>query len=1622
MAVLLLISPFLAAQQQPGEVVVTFKNRTPNAVELYWIGADGSPVSYGEIPAGEDKVQRMNAGHIWNAVQGEKVLKEFTAGSGPRQEVEIKQGFFGRLSTRISDKIKALKGKGVDPRRRPDPPQRGAPPDDRFAPPVGPGPQPTDPSRRQPQLVAVTFSNPSRSQLLLYVADPAGGDPIPQGVIEAQSRLRVDSYPGNEWLIAMQFPQRVREIGTYLASAEPNQVFAIPESAILEARRPNQPTANQSAVSVTFTNSMSQIVDVFVVTNPDPNVAPEAAGQLEPRTSATLSAYPGTQWVFGMAGAQVSSFVTSAEPQQRFDITSSVAPVVAPVAPVVPGTADMVNVTFENKTATTAYLYVQNNNSADYMGELPAGGTVPRDSYPGNVWLFGDKDGIPLEVSYTATAQARQSFVLEAQQTPVAPDPDPLSVTFRNKTAQKVRLYSTNEVGAPAYVAEIPAGGSSTQKTHDKARWIFGDEQGEAIAGYDATSAAQQSYDLTITERQDEPERAVTIQTTGTEPAFPLSRYKGTPATAPVDPTGVWTTSAINFTRNVQVKNLGPAETVASMIANVAKLPPEKQGKSFDKPNLPHRAAYIITRVEDGVYQLSESNGLSNANRLTYITRTAGNPNVYYIFARTDLTNEDNKQEWTENNASSRRFIFTAPDTMMDNFGIDIWAEARKSTVRLPRAAPAPDVVNVTGTWMYGEEGESYKVPHARSAHTIKNATKMAETAGMDSQEVFLQSPEASTTQISALIGSEERILRMQFEAGSSIIYQQLEGHPNVFFRLFGHRQDGTGDPTGGSAVVPYLGREDYRGEEMAQWLILTGPQSAVLENGGAARLSNALGRYSPTVPMTLKNRLRFNPEGLWGPKDSTGETIAVSWDSAGGLMTTFNTSKKFWRFRIVPGGYEATGSYDALGNPLGVVPPADRRLILNTDGTLKLGAKVFARVTDTNEPPAPPVPPMEWEGPWKSTDGTMELTISAGHDYPLLLEFKKGSPLGERNLWSLVRVDGPPETLKAKNVLLRQDQTITSRAFSSVEVVAAIPDDIGIFQSTGRNDITISVPLASGNTVVSFTRSFGTGINQTVALIDDPAYNAWKGIKQPSVINRIQEQPNTYGSAPRSNTQALEDAMCGYHIQRMNPNCLVERGTSGGNARIFQHLDFNSKYYTLADSGAIPPVFLYGKDGTAGGGNTTTMYFSQKERSKGYTVSVSADSGSVGGSGGYSEAATNLDSTNSVSIINMKWKASYFLSLNKSEVKLERQFIDAVMALQPGDFAGYGQFFETWGTHYPLSTLYGAKLIGETIMSAQKAAENFSSNWNVGVTLTKSGGGNPGGSGGVQYAKTSSAASAVETSDSKTWYFGVGGTVTGETVITSDSEAKPIKVRLQPIWELVLPRLFEVQRGDDAKAADITRRREEMKTMLEAHLNLVRPPADLQRAPRVFRCVCEGISIVDGAEWGTNAYNYADLYTSDRNGVAMYLFRNGTWLRTESLIKCTSVIGWYGDPLGKDLRIEYAVVPDLIQDASGTVTGVDYHLDQYQFSISGSLWDADTRGDLFDLDPDDRLGIENNGRSIDWAINVYKRTPSFDLTYSGDGTFGNVNVKYRIEEVHYDKAAASVLPEMPAFPTFVGQ
>lgn len=388
-----LIAGIFLAEAYAQQVATTFKNRTSSTVELFWMGADGVGKSYGEIAPGDQKRQAMNAGNLWQVRQGTKVLKEYKATTAKEQTVEVKAGFLERV---IGIAKGANQPQTTNQAKSGNNPGTPAMPPAPAAPVNPPAPVTTG-------SVTVTVVNSSVAPLNLYEDAPDSPEPVHLGNIPAKSQYAVKCDPGTEWILAYEGTA----LASYTASRKTAQTFALPEEVvtiIAEAASGTDP----AAVVVTFTNPHAQTVDVYLVVNPDPNVAPTLFATIGANDSLELEMSPETQWVFGIGGNQVGEYAATGAKSQAYTIANASMSQDVPV----------VDLTLNNKTGQEVGLYfVTEELDADGkkklqpVGSIAAGDSVVQPSYIGSTWVFAVGDS-PIG-DYTATNEAKQAKDIE---------------------------------------------------------------------------------------------------------------------------------------------------------------------------------------------------------------------------------------------------------------------------------------------------------------------------------------------------------------------------------------------------------------------------------------------------------------------------------------------------------------------------------------------------------------------------------------------------------------------------------------------------------------------------------------------------------------------------------------------------------------------------------------------------------------------------------------------------------------------------------------------------------------------------------------------------------------------------------------------------------------------------------------------------------------------------------------------------------------------------------------------------------------------------------------------------------------------------------------------------------
>ncbi|HCS54031.1 MAG TPA: hypothetical protein DIW81_21000 [Planctomycetaceae bacterium] len=254
------------------------------------------------------------------------------------------------------------------------------------------------------------------------------------------------------------------------------------------------------------------------------------------------------------------------------------------------------------------------------------------------------------------------------------------------------------------------------------------------------------------------------------------------------------------------------------------------------------------------------------------------------------------------------------------------------------------------------------------------------------------------------------------------------------------------------------------------------------------------------------------------------------------------------------------------------------------------------------------------------------------------------------------------------------------------------------------------------------------------------------------------------------------------YRFDKMHPYLLYQTGVQ--KRQIFE----SPKEYYYEDR-TYPTLFYFNRHNIGGSNRSGQVFFSESDRQKAFSASASVEASgygvSVGLEGSYGENSGTTSSTENTSVYISSYRARYWLTLNKENVKLTQDFRNLVLTNR-----NPRRFLEDVGTHYPLAVLYGSQAFMDQRVTETSLTKTLGNDWGAGVTAS-------GGAFGVSAAVSanynqSSSSAKTDTSkfESETLVV-VGGESIAADAGTSDRDAMPIKVVLRPIYELIRPELF---------------------------------------------------------------------------------------------------------------------------------------------------------------------------------------------------------------------------------------
>jgi len=479
------------------------------------------------------------------------------------------------------------------------------------------------------------------------------------------------------------------------------------------------------------------------------------------------------------------------------------------------------------------------------------------------------------------------------------------------------------------------------------------------------------------------------------------------------------------------------------------------------------------------------------------------------------------------------------------------------------------------------------------------------------------------------------------------------------------------------------------------------------------------------------------------------------------------------------------------------------------------------------------------------------------------------------------------------------------------------------------------------------------------------PVSIPWRSYLQPEVPPVFFDSPDEFGRGFVNDPLHPEHhSRKGYNVLRMNPANLLEKGTVSYAPPVFRPMDPNSLKYRLEGGYRVPHEFLFSDVPQAATQSTTQSYFSESERRKGMSVGVSGNvqvgPAKIGASAEHSTERTILEGSGRVSIVSSKFFSSYWLTLVKARARLHPQFIEWVMTRLPGaDEGEFKRFFETFGTHYPLSTLYGGKAMQEALVLTEKFAAK--------ATTTTGGGVDVNGIGGkVSVSDMESLRKEDESKKERAVFLGGDGTNFDTWSSGSEKRFAPIRVDLHPIWELIRPELLP---GFPRERVIALQSR--MKSMLDEYLRQGAADAAIDAQPRVVDVTIEDLQVVSGDDgWddgkgGPDLWGFIDLQVT-RTGLPDPLERTILWdTSREKAVSDVTILD-----LSAHRTRRLTLNPTISRDAMGGRVAME-GLSSTTVQLRVLLWDKDE-----DFAFKDR-GLFPNFMAF---FNTYQETPASQI------------------------------------------
>ncbi|MEM6915131.1 MAG: MAC/perforin domain-containing protein [Verrucomicrobiota bacterium] len=1173
-------------------------------------------------------------------------------------------------------------------------------------------------------------------------------------------------------------------------------------------------------------NDHNEVILVYAWNPEEQNWIPEPFLELQPGDRDNLAMFPGNRWGGTSAsGVFLGEYVSSESEDQRIDISALSVPTANPTSE----PEELIG-TFTNTRSDSVQIFALDPQTNQWIDEpylsLGPGESDQLTMYENSVWLLMEKE-TPLG-EYVSTAEPEQAidiaaFATSAGATALSMSSESLlEGTFFNSRPSSVAIYALDPttgtwIEPPYHI--LPPGEEAPQAMLPGNQWLVMEGE-ESLGIYVTTDAATQTIDT-----GNLPSDPTNTTTEGAIEPSPLA----------VDPSGKWEwIDSSSFNGTVQINDSG-----GNIFLN------------FDGKN------WFGLRRE-GIINIYDSPEGQNSDRFT-LTLVSNSEAALFLPGRPEGTQverlqrvpKDPEGDWTRISDEAPFKITKAA------FGLELINELRETEIWLTNTE-VPDAYLYDHTLIDGERIDTPQksgrslvmitdddIQVSGNGEIIYGLEKGASPALHVATRLLIGQWTASDGQIYDFDDSDPGLLRMGLSRDNYDEFRIDPGDSNRYLYSYSRRN----------------GRRFNDSEKDEFILILQGSDKAALKREGFQTESIETYRKGTTKESLIdltgnwiwdptgRKNFQASDEGvrsvsLVHSKDETEPGITMvensfpEWrderrteeDHKGVLGTrqtfSYNSDNHFFdgpsSYQDLDFYYKKTRDNWARREQKTPTSKEFSRLSFSTRdrGELLVGGKTthLLRVLEADPPTLShtaysiDVNETTWEG-FEGSEKAFTIHFLQGGTglvgfYPFdqdrcFTAFLKR--VGSKLVYQEYKQPIKPEPGVSQEEIHRRANITLRVDFHS--------DTSGTYTIDENGSIrTISLKrIAEGESISSY-------------LTPDLSYEEW--LKE----DYIGPSPNTVVQDSRSGEDFSQPPLrgqwihciTGYSAPFVNPlNLAEEKGTRlGENSFIFENPSLTRYYYSTPGFEYSVPLMFHPTD-LSGGGSVSTLqvYATEQDRREGIGSAMGMNAsappfkGMSSVSGDFSSSRNSSTqkriSQSEIGFQSMSWGAEHWLTLHKNEIRLHPDFKAYILAESNFIYRDdYKEFFDRYGTHYPISTLFGGYATVERHVTRKEIS-------NSQMRARSDGGGVSAFGIGANLSISEDSAKTAGTTEESEWVnkFHKGGTGSGEawSVSPDPSSHVPIKVELRPIYDLIRPEVFGL-RPEDPIAITLESRRAEMR------------------------------------------------------------------------------------------------------------------------------------------------------------------------------------------------------------------